>query len=202
MTAGRRWHEGNLPIQLVIVEGENGSEVAKLHFQITSHRRGCFPRHQDRRRGFDPRRIPPAECRGARGYHRFASGFVTGRAREASIDPRPLVGRRPNTLTLPGHEPDPESLRFFNGYGGFNDQGDEYVIRLTPGSDGPPGLSARALGQRRGQRPFRFPGQRSGRRMRLVPQQPGEPPDPGGPTIRSVIPMATPSTSATRRRAT
>ena len=61
-------------------------------------------------------------------------------------------------------------LEFWNGLGGFDQNGREYVTILRDGA-----TDARALDQRRRQSGLRLPGRRRGRRLHLVDQQPREP---------------------------
>ena len=85
----------------------------------------------------------------------------------AAAAPRARPRGRPRTSPPPRLE-----LEFFNGLGGFADDGREYVTVLGRGA-----VDARALDQRRRQPRLRLPGLRVGRRLHLVGQQPREPAD-------------------------
>ncbi len=136
MRAGRRWHEWNLPIQLVIVNGGNDPKVpASVSKSLPA---GTDPFHATR---IDAADLTPGE------FHLLnasARAVIT----ESLPDLVTVTGRsadpgRPSGWTAagpfagpPDKNPSSESLRFFNGYGGFNEQGDEYVIRLTRDPEG------------------------------------------------------------------
>lgn len=59
-------------------------------------------------------------------------------ARLPQANPRPLpIRRRPNRTVAPTPPPATESLEFFNGFGGFDRDGREYVIHLGPNKTTP-----------------------------------------------------------------
>ena len=122
MPAGRRWHEGNLPIQLVIVEGENDREEAD-------------EAHVTR---IDAAELTPGEFHLLNAAARLVitdalPDFSAGPGSGNIPDQPPRLSDRPaaeHSDDHPEKSVSQESLRFFNGFGGFNDLGDEYVIRL------------------------------------------------------------------------
>ena len=80
--------------------------------------------------------------------------------------PRPLAPMRRDS------EPDGSDLAFWNGYGGFAEDGREYVVRLAGDR-----FDAAALDQRDLQRGVRLPHLGRGRVVHLEPQQPRLPAD-------------------------
>ncbi|MEP6691766.1 MAG: glycosyl transferase [Gemmatimonadaceae bacterium] len=69
-----------------------------------------------------------------------SGGSVDGDTFPAGGPPREPLRFRPDSLAAldaPTAPPPAESLRFFNGIGGFSDDGTEYVVRMPVGPDGP-----------------------------------------------------------------
>ena len=137
--AGRRWHDRNLPIQLVIVEGENGSEGESS--RPPSPLTGGDEAHVTR---IDAADLTPGEFHLLNATARLVvtdslPDFSPGpNSADIADQPQPLSDRPKveHSGDLSEKSPSPESLRFFNGFGGFNDRGDEYVIRLSREADG------------------------------------------------------------------
>jgi cyclic beta-1,2-glucan synthetase len=137
--AASRWRELDLPIQLVIVNGESPGAVAasraeSLHADVDE-----FPAIR-----IDAANLTPGEFHLLNASARLViteslPDFSTvpdspadpGKTEQSGGSPTAEPSVRP-----PERYPSTESLRFFNGWGGFNEKGDEYVIRLTRDSEG------------------------------------------------------------------
>jgi cellobiose phosphorylase len=125
--AARRWRELDLPIQLVVVNGENRGSKANS--------------------GPESFRVDAADLTLGEFYllNTAARLVITESLPDLSIAPdcsadpgkmgRPSGAAAVRPEVRP-HTSSAEPLRFFNGWGGFNQKGDEYVIRLTRDPEG------------------------------------------------------------------
>ena len=139
LKAARRWRDLDLPVQLIIVGGENRGARQPVAMDSRDADFGGFP----------PLRIDAADLTPGEFHLLNASArlVITESLPDFTIDPK--VPADPGKTAwsggsaametasdVPGKSLDPEPLRFFNGTGGFNEQGDEYVIRLTRDQEG------------------------------------------------------------------
>ena len=89
------------------------------------------------------------------------------RVREAGVPPVPAARATGDPGTA---IPPVPKLEFFNGYGGFAEEGREYVVVPRPGQSTP-----RTLDQRDCERWLRLPGRGRGRWLHVEPEQPRKP---------------------------
>ena len=194
-------------VDLVILNERSSSYVQDLQSALESLTRAGLSRAQDPRRVGARRRVHPAlrpHLRAKRAWPCWPQrapccSVVTaaspsnsiGWSRTAPAVPPPSSGVR-SRRDSPDAPPDVPTLEFFNGLGGFTDDGEEYVTVLRRRS-----VDARALDQRRSpippsasrSRPMAVaaPGRATAARTSSRP----------GRTIRSAIVRAKPSTCTT-----
>ena len=146
------WRDQRLAVDLVIVNERASSYIQDLQNALealvrTSPARPLVARSQDQRWAcvrppsrFDPAGNPRAAWHRSRGSCSSPSKAVWPNSSTAS--PRPAIavptGRKPRAQPAPRPMATPRpQLEYFNGLGGFADDGKEYVTILGPGQSTP-----------------------------------------------------------------